>query len=119
MSIPSVVVEVIDKLYVSADEAENDPPIAGNAHRLESSQLTFERMQTHSGFIHIAWLRGDIQGRQYAPQPGDVVGTHTSGATVEVQSLQALVLEGLDHRQTVKKHFTCFDVRLQKIALQL
>ncbi|MNE67804.1 hypothetical protein D3C80_1634320 [compost metagenome] len=104
-----VIVQIVYKLDIGTDEAEDQSPIPRNADRPEAFKITPQHVQAVSRSIHAGRGLRNIKCGKQAPKSGNMVSTHSGDLTTLIEHPQAFVPETPDHwRESVRQHLTHF-----------
>jgi len=92
-----MIIFVIYRIGIFADETEGDTPVAAHFHRPIPLAISAQFMKIQTGEIHILRTGGCLKPRQDKTQPFSMLWLNTSLAALCEETLQALVLESYDH----------------------
>jgi hypothetical protein len=96
-----MIVLVIHRVSILADESKSDTPVAANFHGPITFTLTAQFMETQTGEVHILRAGGRLKAAKDKAQSSSVPWLNTSLAALGEETLQPLVFESRDHACTV------------------
>ena len=93
----SMIVNQIDIEHIAIREAEDNPPISGNADAPEPFQITFEHVQPVSGQIKRSNGLGGVQTAKNILDPPRLIRVDTAAITAVIKQFQTAMFECPDH----------------------
>lgn len=92
-----MIVHVIDVNGMSVLEAERQPLISGNRHRVMPFQASFQRMRPETGKVHFVRPAAAIQNREDVPVLSNMLRRHPPRRSSIVKGLESAMFKRPDH----------------------
>ena len=94
---PLVIVDQVYVADVACVKTEDQPPVAGYDHRPEALEITAQRTQSVTRYVHIPRLCRNVEPSQDALDLRDILGRDAPPVPLLVQPSQPPVTETKDH----------------------